>query len=239
MSELKFTTVDAIITITKNGNEHVSKISNSTNNQNARQAQIAEAVDLLKLPHICGDMFFATVVNTVETDHKGFNKKTNCITDGNVTANTMVGSYIRPYNETQCNNVDFKLGELQTNDIDRFRKITGTWAFLMGCRDKFETMKTETTIAYSFFTYTGNVRNEIGSLLVKASDRSLISRSFGLSISSKNQSVLDGMSLLLTNKGTSNKRLVATKNSDQLTVFDRDLFDALTECGIACTWSNA
>lgn len=56
----------------------------------------------------------------INSDFKEFNKQTNLITSGNVIANTMWGLYIRPYNETECNGLTFKEGELFESDLKHF-----------------------------------------------------------------------------------------------------------------------
>lgn len=53
----------------------------------------------------------------LNTDYKTFNKQTNCISSGNVIANTEIGWHIRPKNEISCNGKDFELGELRNHDL--------------------------------------------------------------------------------------------------------------------------
>lgn len=56
----------------------------------------------------------------INTDFKKFNNQTNCISVGACICNTQYSNYIRPYNETQCNGISFKKGELQTSDLKYF-----------------------------------------------------------------------------------------------------------------------
>ena len=56
----------------------------------------------------------------INSDFKEFNKQTNCISQGNLIANTMWGLYIRPWNETECNGLTFKEGELFQQDLKHF-----------------------------------------------------------------------------------------------------------------------
>lgn len=56
----------------------------------------------------------------VNSDFKEFNKQTNCISSGNVIANTMIGWSIRPYDEVECNGKKFEKGELQNSDLEGF-----------------------------------------------------------------------------------------------------------------------
>jgi len=53
----------------------------------------------------------------IDTGYKLFDRQTNCISYGNVYANTQSSSYIRPYMETECNGREFKPGELMKFDL--------------------------------------------------------------------------------------------------------------------------
>jgi hypothetical protein len=56
----------------------------------------------------------------VDTGWKTFDRQTNCISTGNVIANTQLSLYIRPYRETECNGLTFKPGELLEADLKAF-----------------------------------------------------------------------------------------------------------------------
>lgn len=56
----------------------------------------------------------------INSDFKEFNKQTNCISQGNVIANTMYGNYIRPWNEEECNGAYFEQGHLFKYDLQFF-----------------------------------------------------------------------------------------------------------------------
>ena len=56
----------------------------------------------------------------VDTCWKTFDRQTNCISTGNVVANTQLSLYIRPYQETECNGFTFKPGELMEVDLKSF-----------------------------------------------------------------------------------------------------------------------
>lgn len=57
----------------------------------------------------------------IDTGWKTFDRQTNCISTGNVIANTQLSLYIRPYHETECNGYTFKPGELLEADLKSFR----------------------------------------------------------------------------------------------------------------------
>lgn len=54
-----------------------------------------------------------------ESPHRTFNRQTQCISTGNVIANTQYSNYIRAYSETECNGFDFALGHLQDYDLTK------------------------------------------------------------------------------------------------------------------------
>ncbi len=56
----------------------------------------------------------------VDTGWKTFDRQTNCISTGNMIANTQLSLYIRPYRETECNGNAFKPGELLEADLKAF-----------------------------------------------------------------------------------------------------------------------
>lgn len=56
----------------------------------------------------------------IHSDFKEFNKQTNCISNGNIIANTMYGNYIRPYSETKCNGQEWEQGHLFNYDLKYF-----------------------------------------------------------------------------------------------------------------------
>ena len=58
-----------------------------------------------------------------ESEHKTFNRQTQCISTGNIVSNTLLGWYIRPFNETKCNGFDFEPGNLQKADLKTFRNL--------------------------------------------------------------------------------------------------------------------
>lgn len=95
----------------------------------------------------------------INTDFKEFNKQTNCISGGNVIANTMHGSYIRPYNET-INPVgeEVEKGHLQDFDLKYF-SISNELRELIKEQEK-------SVCLYEFFIYRNNYKDIIGHLVI-------------------------------------------------------------------------
>lgn len=60
--------------------------------------------------------------NPINTGHKTFDKKANndLLITGNVVGNCQFSSYIRAYNQTECNEKEFKPGALQSFDLRNF-----------------------------------------------------------------------------------------------------------------------
>ena len=53
----------------------------------------------------------------MESGHKTFDRQTNCISTGNVIANTQLSFYIRPYSRVECNGRKFPPGHLRNYDL--------------------------------------------------------------------------------------------------------------------------
>ena len=127
----------------------------------------------------------------VETGHKTFDRQTNAISHGNIIANTMYGSYIRSYTETECNGFDFPVGHLFNVDMKPFIER-------MGLRNQriIEYIKKETearqksVILYCFFHWRNGERIVHGYILTDW-DYNHIQTFYGERYSSKSISVLD------------------------------------------------
>ena len=89
----------------------------------------------------------------VKTDWVEFNKQTNCISTGNVYANTQRSSFIRPWLETKCNGHDFQAGHLMKFDLENYRGYRIPEEIESYIRDKY---RKDSVILYMFFT----VRNK-------------------------------------------------------------------------------
>ncbi len=61
----------------------------------------------------------------IETGHKTFDRKTDCIDTGNVWASTQLSNYVRPVSEVECNGRQFPPGHLRDFDLNRFRRSGG------------------------------------------------------------------------------------------------------------------
>jgi len=91
-----------------------------------------------------------------ESDHKTFNRQTNCISTGNVIADTQYSGFIRPYNETECNGFTNPKGHLQEYDLNWLLKdVPG---YVKDWIRKYA--KTKSVIAYHFF-YRNKERRKI------------------------------------------------------------------------------
>ena len=93
----------------------------------------------------------------INSKFKEFNKQTNLITSGNVIANTMWGLYIRPWNETECNGLTFKEGELFEQDLKHFN-IT------RAMREYIKSLNRQ-VVLYEIFIYRNGKKDVIGWLI--------------------------------------------------------------------------
>lgn len=59
----------------------------------------------------------------IDTGYKKFDKATNCISTGNIIANTQYGCYIRPYSKLFCNGNRFEPGHLMNCDMKGFKNV--------------------------------------------------------------------------------------------------------------------
>lgn len=93
----------------------------------------------------------------INSDFKEFNKQTNCISQGNVLANTMYGNYIRPYNETICNGQTFPIGHLFNYDLKYFRISQAMKEYIKSLNKK--------VVLYEIFIYRKNRKEILGHLI--------------------------------------------------------------------------
>lgn len=59
----------------------------------------------------------------IDSGWKEFDMQTNCITTGNAYCNTQISSFIRPFNEMECNGYSFNKGHLMNFDLQQFQKF--------------------------------------------------------------------------------------------------------------------
>ena len=95
----------------------------------------------------------------INTDFQLFNKQTNYISDGQVIANTQFSLCIRPYNETECNGINFPIGHLHNKDLENFT-ITDTLRKLLK-------EQTENVYLYEFRVFKENRKEVLGHLVIK------------------------------------------------------------------------
>lgn len=93
----------------------------------------------------------------INSKFKEFNKQTNCISSGNVIANTMWGLYIRPYKETECNGLTFKEGELFESDLKHF-------SISRAMKEYIKSLNRQ-VILYEIFIYRNGEKDIIGWLI--------------------------------------------------------------------------
>lgn len=93
----------------------------------------------------------------INSDFVEFNKQTNCISQGNVIANTMYGKYIRPYNETICNGQTFPIGHLFNYDLKYFRISQAMKEYIKSLNKK--------VVLYEIFIYRKNREEILGHLI--------------------------------------------------------------------------
>ena len=85
----------------------------------------------------------------VNSDWAEFNKQTNCISTGNVYANTQMSSFIRPYKKTECNGFQFPEGHLMNTDLKQFSGYKIPYGLEQVIKDK---NREDSVILYMFFT---------------------------------------------------------------------------------------
>ena len=106
-----------------------------------------------------------------ESPHKTFNRQTQCISTGNVIANTQYSNYIRPYGETECNGFTNPPGHLQ--DWDLTKNIVAST--LPGqIREEIRQLTRENGgIVYNFHHWKGDRRIDNG-IVLTARDHKLV-----------------------------------------------------------------
>jgi len=57
----------------------------------------------------------------IQTGHKTFDAQTNLLGEGNIYANTMIGTHIRAYTDTECNGLTSPPGHLRSFDLTPWR----------------------------------------------------------------------------------------------------------------------
>lgn len=87
----------------------------------------------------------------INSDFKTFNNQTNCISSGNVIANTQYSNHIRPYKEIECNGKVNEKGHLRDYDLQFFGEGCNSWSTI---KDYIKSITTEKgCMLYEFFYY--------------------------------------------------------------------------------------
>jgi len=84
-----------------------------------------------------------------ESKHKTFNKQCTCISTGNQIGDVVLSSYVRPFNETECNGRINEKGHLQNYDLNWILK---DFAYYVKDWIRKNVIK-ESIIAYEFHHY--------------------------------------------------------------------------------------
>lgn len=105
----------------------------------------------------------------IETGHKAFDKFCNYLGTGNVIGNGQFSNYIRPENETECNDRIFAAGELRDFDLKPFKNGYKLPDYLEKVV-KAHT-RTECAILYVLSHYVGKNQTIHGFLLTKGADQ--------------------------------------------------------------------
>lgn len=83
----------------------------------------------------------------IDTGYKAFDNYISCISKGNCIGRGQLSFYVRPYNETTCNNQEFSKGHLRNYDLNMFSYIP------YNVRDFIENITTDKgCVLYEFST---------------------------------------------------------------------------------------
>lgn len=93
----------------------------------------------------------------IDSGFKLFDKQTNCISYGNVIANTQYSSYIRPWKRVECNGHTFREGHLLNTDIQHFGPLPRRIRDLL-----YDPEREKSVILYEFFVHKEYVKDIIG-----------------------------------------------------------------------------
>ena len=96
----------------------------------------------------------------IDTGFKRFDKETNCISYGNIIANTIYGSYIRPYNEVKNGGYIGKPGDFLKYDMKHFQRIPQRIREILEDKERKESY-----CLYELFTHLNGNREVFGYIL--------------------------------------------------------------------------
>lgn len=161
-----------------------------------------------------------------ETGFKTFDRQTNCITSGNVIANTMFGQVIRPRCEADHAG---NIGGLQAFDLQQMRRFGAAGLWVLNAVAKLPVAETEQVTAYIFFISEGSQRTSIGAFLVDQ-HRNFISQS--TTTTPKRAEVLDAMAITLSNLGILHRERVIEFTDSGTVVYRDDVSEELARRGL-------
>jgi len=132
--------------------------------------------------------------NPINTGHKTFDKKANndLLMTGNVVGNCQFSYYIRAYNQTECNEKEFKPGALQSYDLRNFFAVGYTVPYSM--KYEIESDKNQRFILYCIRHSVGSKKRIHGWILTDDNYNLLSSMHFGR----KSSQVIEGVIPYLT-----------------------------------------
>lgn len=139
-----------------------------------------------------------------QTGFKTFDHQTNCITDGNVSANTMFGQIIRPRCEPGH---DGKIGACQSFDLQQMRRFGRAGDWVLKTIAALPLAETHRLTAYLFFVSNRGQRTTFGAFLVDR-DQNLIART--PCDTAKRELALAAMIRTLTNQGWQSRKTVVS-----------------------------
>ena len=104
-----------------------------------------------------------------ESLHKTFNKQCTCISKGNQIGRVVLSSYVRPFNEIECNGHISEKGHLQEYDLKWLLKGLSSYA-----KDYIRSIAIDkSVIAYHFFYYRGDKKIDIGFVVTDVNNNHL------------------------------------------------------------------
>lgn len=161
----------------------------------------------------------------VDTGFKRFDKETNCISYGNIIADTIYGNYIRPYNEVKNGGYIGKPGDFLKFDMQHFKRIPQHIRAILEDKERKESY-----CLYELFTHPNGNREVFGYILHDR-DRRLITSQvicYGNQSWQKRRDALDYVIDLLCVEGkTEIPEIVRThfENMESLTFVDYFTYD--------------
>jgi hypothetical protein len=184
-----------------------------TADQWVKDLQIPPSVSCIETAKVESPSFRTGNAMAVNTGVKAFDSMPRCYIDvGNVIADTMRGTFVRPRKEVKCNGTAFREGELQKTDLAYFGQQAEAMCSFIRSEPAFDTEK---CLAYLIFHHAKNKRVVHGALVTDVSRRlvrSFSRRDLGLPASAASKLILDKASYYLTDACVSDRKTVWTRH---------------------------